>query len=1109
MSRIISRSESWETAYTALANINFSAFDYDTVKQSLIDYVKLYFPETFSDYIESSEFVAILELFAYVAELMAYRFDITAHENFISIAERKESVLRLAKLISYKATRNIPARGLVKITSISTTEQIFDSQGRNLFNRRIIWNDFNNLDWKEQFFLIMNRVLDQPFGSVSPTERVQVQDVLFELYRWNNNALTNGVFSYKTNITGKSVSMELVPVVLTKNGPQERRPENNTKFSLLYGNDGLGDASDVTGFFMYTKQGTLQSLKVTFDGVTPNQIYELELNNINDTDIWVNNISPAAGQIIDDGTGVGGLRSGEWEEVDIASAQNIIFNTNINRRKYEVETLNDDRVRLIFGDGEFADIPSGMFEIWFRTSINQDIVIPQNTIANQIASFTYQDVNNNVQTVTFTFSAISTFQNSSASESIEHIRSIAPSVYYTQERMVNARDYNSFMLQDPSILKLRAINRTFAGDSKYIPWHDPRESYENVKIFGDDLLLYYQTLDSPETGFIYHINSPVTATELVNNYIEPILSSTDFFVVLTSKGVSVENIRRRFKRDNSSTHKLSSVCSPWSTECEIYSFSDAISEPLLTEYDDILERASIPLPTEFDIYYSIVYDEWTVGPHYYDSSSPDAQSFWMMTIIPNFSTGGNLIGWSIVRNSQRLIAHSEATRFWNTNNSNVVVDYDTLDLNRDTIVVLKANPDSTRKVLLSSNKIFDILGQELIGAGTGTSLPDGGLSDIHRLNVLPEDINGDGIADNLELTDLFNNVISVNTSGLGSPTNANSITITFSDYTSEEEQHRFLYGLPDQNAEIEVYRISGGVTTKLSRGGSTGYRYNENQVSGTVFANGITVLGGPPALGTIRVVIKDYVYLSRDSIDEKFTPIKTTNTVKLAWVIDQNAPLNQRLYQRWPGRRDLNFAWFHYTPQFNLIDPSTTNIIDIYVITRAYYTSLLRWLNRTTTIQPKEPTSLDLRTSYVDLIDNKMISDTVIMHSGKFKILFGSYANPELQAIIKVIRTEEGTLTDNEVKVRVVETIQLFFDITKWEFGETFYFTELASSIHRSIPTEVASVVLVPTFSRNQFGDLYEITAREDEIFQPDITVSNIEIIESLTPLNIRQDVVS
>jgi hypothetical protein len=138
-----------------------------------------------------------------------------------------------------------------------------------------------------------------------------------------------------------------------------------------------------------------------------------------------------------------------------------------------------------------------------------------------------------------------------------------------------------------------------------------------------------------------------------------------------------------------------------------------------------------------------------------------------------------------------------------------------------------------------------------------------------------------------------------------------------------------------------------------------------------------------------------------------------------------------------------------------------------------------------------------------------MISDTVIMHSGKFKILFGSYANPELQAIIKVIRTEEGTLTDNEVKVRVVETIQLFFDITKWEFGETFYFTELASSIHRSIPTEVASVVLVPTFSRNQFGDLYEITAREDEIFQPDITVSNIEIIESLTPLNIRQDVVS
>ena len=115
MSRIVSRAESWERAYTAFQNVNFAAFDYNVIKQSMIDYVKLYFPEDFNDYIESSEFIAMLELFAYIGELLMYRVDMNSLENFIDTAQRKQSVLRLAKLISYNPSRNMPARGLVKI----------------------------------------------------------------------------------------------------------------------------------------------------------------------------------------------------------------------------------------------------------------------------------------------------------------------------------------------------------------------------------------------------------------------------------------------------------------------------------------------------------------------------------------------------------------------------------------------------------------------------------------------------------------------------------------------------------------------------------------------------------------------------------------------------------------------------------------------------------------------------------------------------------------------------------------------------------------------------------------------------------------------------------
>jgi len=71
--------------------------------------------------------------------------------------------------------------------------------------------------------------------------------------------------------------------------------------------------------------------------------------------------------------------------------------------------------------------------------------------------------------------------------------------------------------------------------------------------------------------------------------------------------------------------------------------------------------------------------------------------------------------------------------------------------------------------------------------------------------------------------------------------------------------------------------------------------------------------------------------------------------------------------------------------------------------------------------------------------------------------------------------------------------------------GEIFNFTELAAAIHAELPSEVSSVVLVPTFAENFFGDLFQVTAREDEIFQPSIAVENVEIVDSLNPVNIRQ----
>jgi hypothetical protein len=209
--------------------------------------------------------------------------------------------------------------------------------------------------------------------------------------------------------------------------------------------------------------------------------------------------------------------------------------------------------------------------------------------------------------------------------------------------------------------------------------------------------------------------------------------------------------------------------------------------------------------------------------------------------------------------------------------------------------------------------------------------------------------------------------------------------------------------------------------------------------------------------------------------------------------------------RRFEGRDGLNFAWFHRTAKYHLVDPAPTNIIDSFIIPKGYYIELKRWLEDPLAIQPALPTPLDLRTAYGYMLDNKMISDTVVLHPGRIKLLFGPRAIPELRAKLVIIRSSNATITDNQIRTIVVTTVRNFFDITYWEFGETFYFTELATAIHMALPGDISTVVLVPSYSTHQFGDMFQVVTREDEVLYPDISVSDIEIVSGLTAANIRK----
>src|SRR5690606_25446420 len=107
----------------------------------------------------------------------------------------------------------------------------------------------------------------------------------------------------------------------------------------------------------------------------------------------------------------------------------------------------------------------------------------------------------------------------------------------------------------------------------------------------------------------------------------------------------------------------------------------------------------------------------------------------------------------------------------------------------------------------------------------------------------------------------------------------------------------------------------------------------------------------------------------------------------------------------------LDFMWQHFTPNSNLVDPSPTNIHDAFILTSGYYNSMMNYVTGLTNIKPTPPTPLDLRTSYGYLLENKMLSDTVVLHPGKIKLLFGSLADQTLRAKFRVVMAPTATFS--------------------------------------------------------------------------------------------------
>ena len=92
-----------------MAQISFTDIDFDSLKQSLIDYITN--TSDFEDQnVEGSNFNLVCGLLAYITNILSYNLKQAVNETFISTVELRSNLLKIIKLLNYVPYRKQSSR---------------------------------------------------------------------------------------------------------------------------------------------------------------------------------------------------------------------------------------------------------------------------------------------------------------------------------------------------------------------------------------------------------------------------------------------------------------------------------------------------------------------------------------------------------------------------------------------------------------------------------------------------------------------------------------------------------------------------------------------------------------------------------------------------------------------------------------------------------------------------------------------------------------------------------------------------------------------------------------------------------------------------------------
>ena len=734
-------------------------------------------------------------------------------------------------------------------------------------------------------------------------------------------------------------------------------------------------------------------------------------------------------------------------------------------------------------------------------------------------SIPYLSRSGKVETLNITYELKYRVDNASVSETSASIKANAPATYYTQNRMVTGEDYQIGPLGvSQEIIKAKSVNRTSSGISRYFDLIDATGKYSKTNLFAEDGALYKEYL-TPKNSFTFASRTDVEGA--IVNTIQPILSDKKLRNYYYDKfpKVLVSDLGVKWTQSTSATN----ISTGYLTNIE------GIIATLGTFTTSILSLI-VPgtlckfLPPVGDVFLP----DGTSAPGVSGQKGTTAYKWVKVETVSGNGTQLNEDGTGpvyfndIVPTGSRLAEVRPAIAYELEDDvSTQVIDqifaFKTFGLRYD------RNKQAWRLITennlniageFSIGKQGDVTNQQLDASWLLLFETDGEKYTItHRAmryifesdqevrfyfdssDKIYNNLTGKIVKDKIRL-------LSINTQ----PDNTSPFTVDF-DYEITEE-YRDPEGYVDsKKIQITFFDSDDDGVVDDPQIFEEVVQEKINPLTKIVFQQKYLTTDG----------VEDYNYISKDDINvivlqakSFLAPFSAYENGQLFYyqqedifeILDKtfgvlNVTTN---YKAKIGRDGLKFQYVHAADYSARIDPSASNIIDTYLLTKSYDTDFRLYLEGVTATKPLPPSTDSLFLSYGTNINKiKSLSDEVIYHPVKYKVLFGDKAPVDLQATFKIVKNPDLVLNDNDVKSRVIGAINEFFALENWDFGDKFYFSELSNYVMNQLAPDLVTFLIVPNQESQTFGSLMEIKSESDEIFISGATVADIAIIDSIT----------